>query len=160
MSQLLLAGQIGDPTTGLPGGAGSKLWVLNVASYGQQVASTGGSDSLLRYDSDDYPILGDAGRTVLRRLYVKVAYKGSCLLRLTPRIDVNTLLTARSFQLGPALVRQVKVLDVAVARVCSYAGVQFEVVTRNELVEILGIACAHKPLSQAADYVAGSEAQT
>lgn len=160
MPQLLLAGQIGDPSSALPAGAGAKLYVLNVDSYGQQVASTGGADSLLRYESDDYPILGDGGRTVLRRIHVKIAYKGSCLLRVTPRIDVNTLLTSRSWSLGPSLVRQVRVLDLEVARVCSFAGIRFDVVTRNQLVEIMGLAASHKPLSQTADYVAGSESST
>jgi hypothetical protein len=160
MPRLLLAGQIGDPTAALPGGAGAKLYVLNVDSYGQQVSSTGKADSLLRFESDDYPILGDGGRTLLRRIYVKIAYKGSCLLRVTPRVDVNTVLATQSWSLGPSLVRQVRVLDVKVARVCSFAGIRFDVVTRNQLVEIMGLACAHKPLSQAADFVAGTEAST
>lgn len=155
--QILLTGQIGDPTVGLPGGKGAKLYTLSVTSYGQQVASTGGSDSLFLYDSDDYPILGEGGRTLLRRLYVKVAYKGACLVRLTPRIDVNALLTPRSWSLADTLTRQVKVLDLAVARVCTFAGFRMQVITRTGLVELLGLACAHKPLAQAADYAAGTE---
>jgi hypothetical protein len=158
--QILLTGQIGDPTQGLPGGKGAKLFALSAGSYGQQVASTGGSDSLFLYDSDDYPILGEGGRTLLRRLYVKIAYKGTCLVRLTPRLDVNILLGPRSWQLGDALVRQVKVLDLAVARVCTFAGFRMQVITRTGQVELLGLACAHRPLTQSADFAAGSEASS
>ncbi len=157
MSQFLVLGQIGDPTAALPGGAGSKLWYLSPDSYGQQVASTGGLDSLLRYDTDDYPVLGDAGRTLLRRLFVKIAYSvGAAVVKVTPRIDYNTLLTPKTFSVGAPMTRRFESLDVEVARVCSYVGARIEVLSRAGLVEILGLACAHKPLAQAADYVAGT----
>lgn len=156
MSQFLVLGQIGDPTAALPGGAGAELWYLSQDSYGQQVASIGGADSLMRVDTDDYSILTPTGRTLLRRLYVTVAFQGTCVLAVTPRIDFNTLLTAQEFALGPSVTRQIRVLDVFVARVCSYVGIRLDLVTRNGRVELLGLGCAHKPLAPAADYVAGS----
>jgi len=157
MSQFLILGQIGDPSAGLPGGAGSELWYLNPSSYGQQVSSIGLIDSLGRYDSDDYPLLSPAGRTLLRRIFVTIAYKGTCAVSVTPRIDFNTMLPAQVFPLPAAATRQIRVLDVVVARACSYAGVRLDVTSRNDRVEFLGLAAAHKPLAQAADFVAGSE---
>lgn len=158
MSQFLVLGQIGDPSSALPGGAGSELWYLNPTSYGQQVASIGLADSLLLYDSDDYPILSPAGRTILRRLFVTIAYKGTCNLTVTPRIDFNTTLAPQAFALPAAATRQTRVLDVLTARACSYVGVRLGVASRSDRVEFLGLAAAHRPLAQAADYVAGSEA--
>jgi hypothetical protein len=158
MSQFLVLGQIGDPTVGLPGGAGAELWYLKPTSYGQQVTSIGLVDSLARYDSDDYPILSPAGRTLLRRLFVTIAYKGACAIEVTPRIDFNTLLSAQAFTLPATAVRKTHVLDVVLARACSYVGVRLDVTSRNDRVEFLGLAAAHRPLAQAADYVAGSEA--
>lgn len=162
MAQYLIAGQIGDPTVVLPGGAGAKLWILSPLSFGGQVASTGGSDSLLRYDSDDYAITGDGGRTRARRLYVKVGFDGPCLVRFTPRIDFQTLLTGSSWTLTPLVVgqRTVKVIDLVIARVASYLGLQAEVVTRSGRFQVLGLSCAHQPLAGAATSVAGSEAAT
>ncbi len=157
MSQFLVLGQIGDPASGLPGGAGSELWYLSPDSYGQQVASIGLADSLLRYDSDDYPILTPAGRTLLRRLFLTIAYTGTCVLNVRPRIDFNTLLAVQSFTPPAATTRVVRVLDIVAARACSYAGVRADITSRNGRVELLGLACAHRPLAQAADSVAGSE---
>jgi len=157
MSQFLVLGQIGDPTAGLPGGAGAELWYLNPSSYGQQVTSIGLVDSLARYDSDDYPILSPAGRTILRRLFVTIAYKGAGGLTVTPRIDFNTFLAPQAFPLPAATARRTLVLDVVLARVCSYAGVRIDVTSRSDRIELLGLAATHKPLAQAADLVAGSE---
>jgi len=162
MPEILVAGQVGDPTLGLPSGKGAKLFWLNPASFGQTTKSImGATDAKLRFESDDYPILSEAGRTILRRLFVRVAFRGSCILQVTPRIDFNEPLTPETWEFtSTTTVRVVRVLDTKVARVCSYAGVRVDVLSRDGAVEILGLACAHKPLAQAADLVAGSEVST
>lgn len=154
-----MLGQIGDPTTGLPGGAGSELWYLSSDSYGNQVTSIGGDDSLLLLESDDYAVASPNGSAILRRLFVPVAWEfGAAVVKVTPIVDFNTRLTAQTFSLPAGATRQKATLDLAIARVCSWVSVRAEVLSRSGYVELLSpLSGAVKPLGVPATAVAGTE---
>lgn len=157
MAERLCLGEIGDPGAALPGGAGAQIFYLSEESYGQQVTSTGGEDSLFRLETDEYAIAGEHARTILRRIFVKVTWEqGPHGVDVTPLIDGGQPLPAESFTLEAVTRRTTKVLDVKVARVVSLVAVRVDVVARTGRVGVASLSCAHKPLAAPADYVAGT----
>lgn len=152
-----MAGQIGDPTAALPGGAGSELYRLSEGTYGQQVSGIpGASDSLLRIQTDDVPIAGLSARTRFRRIYVTVGWDdGAPVLAITPVVDFNTKLGAVQYLLPTTSTPKKRVLEYRLARVGTYLGVIVDVLSRTGLVEVGPIQAAHLPLELAAPAVAG-----
>jgi hypothetical protein len=154
MAEFLVAGQIGDPTIGLPGGKGAALYLLSEDSYGQQVASTGGDDSLAKIQTGDAAIVGRGGRGILRRIYVEVVWDdGNPVLRITPVVNFNELLEPQNFELPNTAVQKRRTLVYKSARPCSFVGVIVEVLSRQGLTEIGPVHAAVKPLTAASEFI-------
>jgi len=158
MPETLLAGQVGDPTLTLPSGKGAKLYKLSTGTFGQQVTSTGGIDSPLRIEGDDYPLVSNVARVIVRRLYVRVGYStGQVVLTITPVIDFFQGVAPKSFTLSPGTSPRVRVLEVEMARAASYLRPRVDVLSRAGPFELLGWWAAHVPLEDPAVFVAGDQ---
>jgi hypothetical protein len=154
VSEFLVAGQIGDPTLALPGGAGTAIYLLSEDSYGQQAQSTGGADSLARIQTGDIPVAGRGGRGILRRIYVEVVWDdGNPVLRITPVVNFNELLEPQNFELPNTAVQKRRTLVYKSARPCSFVGVIVEVLSRQGLTEVGPIHVAVRPLSGASEFI-------
>ncbi len=154
MPQFLMAGQIGDPTVALPGGAGSTLYLLSGDSYGQQVLSTGGDDSLASIKTDDVAIGKRGGRVMLRRIYTEVVWDdGNPVVRVTPTVNFSEVLEPQTFSLPNTAVTRRATLVYKAARVCTFVNVLLEVLARQGLLEFGPIEGAVVPLLGAAPLV-------
>lgn len=154
MAERLCLGEIGDPAASVQG---AQIFYLSEESFGQQMVSTGAGDSLMRLETDEYAIAGEHARTILRRVFVKVIWEsGPHSIEITPLLDGGQPVTGASFTLPAVTRRSTKVLDVAVARVCSLMAVRVDIISRVGRLGIAALSVAHKPLAAPADYVAGS----
>lgn len=152
MSSFLCAGQIGDPTQGLPGGKGAKLYYLSPATYGQQITSTSGLDSLLYIRSDDVPMLAENARALARRIVVKLFHEGTCTVSIQPIVDFVYAQSATVESFAQPSGRMVRDVTVNLARAGTHLAVLVQVLARTGAVGILQVTAAGKPLAQAADY--------
>lgn len=153
MASWLVAGEIGDPTQSLPAGAGAKLFYLANATYGNQVASTGGSDSLLYVRTDDVPMLGEGGRALARRMFVKFFYEGTVTISVQPIIDFIYPQAAVTKSYPQPNGRVVRDLTVPLAVTGTHHAALIQVLARTGAVGIMQVQAAGVPLAQAADYI-------
>ncbi len=151
MPETLLMGSIGDPTVPT---AGAKLWQLSVTSYGQQVASTGGSDSLLYLETDDIPLGGEAATVILRRLYIKEFHEGQAVYQVTPVADFSLVGTPQSYTRSQGAVRLWSDLNVYAAQYLTHLRAIVQVLSRTGRCGITQATAAVVPRAPAADVVA------
>jgi hypothetical protein len=153
MASFLCAGEIGDPTQGLPAGAGAKLYYLSPATYGNQPTSTGGADSLLYIRTDDVPMLSEGGRALARRLTVKFFYEGACTISVQPILDFIYPQAAKTMSYAQPLNRVVRDLTVPLAVAGTHHAALIQVLARVGAVGIMQVQAGGVPLAQVADFV-------
>ncbi|KPK09549.1 MAG: hypothetical protein AMS20_00050 [Gemmatimonas sp. SG8_28] len=164
MSEHIVACQIGDLTTPT---AGAELWYLADATYGKQTDSSyakapisgGGEGSPLLLRTQPFAPAGDSGITMLRRIYAKFEHIAGFTVTITPIIDFNERLTAKSFAaIAPVQpVREIVEYELEIARRCTWVQVEIELVTWFGRVELLGLSLADKPITVGASSVVGVE---
>ena len=151
MPETLLVGSIGDPTVPT---AGAKLWQLSGTSYGQQVSSTGGSDSLLYLETDDLPLAGEAATIILRRIYVKEFHDGQAVYQVTPVFDFTIVGTPQTYTRSQGVVRQFSDLNLYAAQYCTHVRAIVQLLSRTGRAGVMQATAAVVPRAPAADVVA------
>ena len=116
MSETLLMGQAGTNA--------SEIWRLDESSYGNPVATV----ARLRTESPDFePIPG--GQVLARRIFVPIAYKGDCTIRVTPIVDFKTELAPTTKSFSQPSRRRRAVIEAKAAKLCTYIRVRVEVLS-------------------------------
>jgi hypothetical protein len=143
----LLLGQVGDPSQGLPAGAGSALWWLSEDSFGQQVGSTAGADSPLYIETDDV----EFGATVLlRRVRVPFAYTGAPVVRVTAVLDQNRAGGSWTVALPASAEEVQRPVVVRLLKRCHMLRLAIEVLSSTARIAFLGrIGVSFKPVTGA-----------
>lgn len=152
MAELLCVGQIGADA--IPVSEAGKFYYKVATSYG---VPGGAIDPTLVFESQDFAPMGQVGRCIARRLYVAIEYAGSCTVRITPITDLNDSQPPTSFSLVAPSGRKRIVLEVPLAKPCTYVRCKFEVLARTGLVWLHGIRLAHLPLASNYEQVAGAD---
>jgi hypothetical protein len=127
MPELLCVGQIDDATA--PAAAAGEVYYKSPNGYG---SSYGSNDVPLTFESQDFAPMGPIGKLVARRLYLTVEYGGSVVVRVTPITDFDQRQSSKTFSLAaPVGGRKRDVLDVSMAKACTYLRCKVEVLSRD-----------------------------
>lgn len=154
MAELLCLGQIDNAAS--PGAAAGKVYYKSLAGYG---SSVGTNDVKLVFETQDFAPMGPLGRCIARRLHVAIEYGGSVSIRVTPITDFQDSQASYQFDItAPSVGRNRKVLDVPMAKACTYVRCKVEVLSRSGLVWLHGVRLAHRPLATAYEQIAGKDA--
>lgn len=131
MPELMVVGSIVNEAT--PSGEGGHVYVESTG-YG----NSAGVDNRLLFRSVPYAPAGPDGRVVGRGCSVLIGFDAACRVRLTPLLDLNTLLTERAVTkafVAPGRYVQ-RPIDCTFARVLTYFAIQVEVLERAGPVDV------------------------
>lgn len=144
MPELLALGQINNQTA--PSGAAGQVFYKAKNSYG---SSVGTNDVALVFECQDFAPAGPTGHVEARRLYVTIEYDNALTIQVTPITDFNNTQLGQTFTLAPPGFRKRTVIEVPMAKSCTYVRIQVSVLSRAGLFWVLGARVAFRPLSKA-----------
>ena len=144
MSETLLMGEAGTNA--------SQIWRLDPASYGNPVT---GSAPLYTESPDSEPIPG--AQVTVRRIFLPIAYKGDCTIRVTPIVDFDTELAPTTKSFSQPAKRKRAVIEAKAAKLCTYIRVRVEVLSCTGRVEVFTPRLGILPVSKMAETIAGPD---
>lgn len=153
MPELLCLGQIHDSSA--PSSAAAEVYYKSNNGYG---SSYGTNDVTMVFETQDFPPMGPIGRCIARRFHVTIEHGGAISVTITPITDFNDEQPSHSFTLNESdLGRRREVLDVPMAKACTYVRCKIEVTSRTGLFYLHGVRLAFRPLTESYEEVAGSD---
>jgi hypothetical protein len=130
-----VGGTVAAPVPGAP------VLYLSRESYGRQVASTGGTDSLLAIETPDNAVVADAGIIKLRRVFLTIGMQfsggGNNRIIVTPIVDFNIKLPAFQFSFPGVPVYQIHELELVAWARCTWVRLRIDVLERTGRLEFM-----------------------
>lgn len=153
MAELLCLGQADNAAA--PASAAGEVYYKSQTGFGE---SYGSNDVALLFETQDFAPMGPIGKLVARRLHVTVEYGGAVAVRITPITDFGDEQSSTTISLSaPVGGRARKVLDVPMAKACTYIRCRVEVLLREGLFWLHGVRLAYRPLTETYEEIAGSD---
>lgn len=144
MPELLALGQVDNQTA--PGNHAGKIFYKSKNSFG---SSVGTNDVPLAFECQDFAPAGATGHIEARRLYLTIEYDNALTLQITPITDFNNPQPGKTVSFSPPGFRRRTIVEVEMAKSCTYIRIQVTVLSRGGLFWLHGARVAFRPLSKA-----------